>query len=233
MTVPEGATVTWTLDGVTTPAVNNTFEIPFPKPQVKTVTITVTAAGAVKTYTLAIDRRFAFDELVLWRWDNTLTVINNPANNGGYTFNAYQWYRGASDEGTYDNFAEGQSWSAGPNRELLKETDWYYAAVTTTAGEQLRTCPGQVDLKETYMKVAAWPNPATKGATVYVQVETDDERALDGAVIEVYSASGNRVDYIQAQGRYTPVPVKYASGAYIFVLRGKDGLKKEMKVIVE
>ncbi|MDR2887052.1 MAG: MBG domain-containing protein, partial [Bacteroidales bacterium] len=239
LSFPHGATVSYTVDGITkstataTKALEDevTFDVPIDKPQIKTVTITVTEGGRERTYTLAIECRFAFDALVLWRWDNTLTIINNPANNGGYTFSSYKWYRGATENGPWTNFAEGQSWSAGPSRELLNETDWYYAEVTTTDGTVLHTCPGQVVLKN-IMKAVVWPNPAAKGQTVYVQVDTDDESTLDGAVIEVYNASGNRIDHLQAQGRYTPVPASYQAGVYLFVLRGKDGFRKEMKVIV-
>jgi hypothetical protein len=32
-------------------------------------------------------------KLIEQRWDNVLTVNNNPKTNGGFTFYAWQWYR--------------------------------------------------------------------------------------------------------------------------------------------
>jgi len=37
---------------------------------------------------------------------------------------------------------------------------------------------------------------------------------------------------IQVQGRLTPVNIKYNNGTYIFVLRGNDGFRKELKIII-
>ena len=51
-------------------------------------------------------------------------------------------------------------------------------------------------------------------------------------MIEVYDITGNRVDYLQTQGRLTPVNVRYATGMYIFVLKGAEGFMKELKVVV-
>jgi CxxC motif-containing protein len=76
------------------------------------VTVIVTVQnGNTETYTVTIDKPIPFDQIVQIRWNNTLTVINNPANNGGYTFTRHKWSRNGGKIGT------DQSWSAGKDGE--------------------------------------------------------------------------------------------------------------------
>jgi hypothetical protein len=158
------------------------------------------------------------------RWNNTLTVINNPANNGGYAFTSYRWFRNGQEIST------GQSWSAGANGESLSPADMYYVEVTGDFEGTLRTCESAVSLRN--MKVNAYPNPVAAGQTLYIQADVDDE-LLEEAVIEVYNMTGNRVGQLRVQGRLTPVSVKYHAGVHVFILKGKDEFSKELKVVVQ
>jgi hypothetical protein len=204
-----------------------TFTVTVDKPQLNVNTITITtSSGTSKTYTLTIERRFLFEQIVIMRWNNTLTVINNPANNGGYTFipDKCKWYRNGEEIGT------GQSWSAGANGEQLNPSDLYYVEVMLNDSTILRTYESNISLKS--LEVKAMPNPVTSGQTLYVQTDVDEE-LLENAVIEVYNATGNRVARMKVQGQLTPVDMKYSAGIYFFVLKGKDGFQKDLKVIVK
>jgi hypothetical protein len=194
----------------------------------KSVTIIVRAPnGTEKTYTLKVNKPVPFNTIVKVRWNNTLTVNNNPATNGiGEAFKEYKWYR----EGEEIPGATGQWWSAGANGEPLSATDRYSVVAVTQSGVQLRSCASAVKLLS--MEVKAYPNPAVSGQSVYIEADVDDE-LLAGAVIEVYNMAGLRVDYIQAAGRLTPVSAVYASGVYTFVLKGGNGFRKELKVVVQ
>jgi len=56
---------------------------------------------------------------------------------------------------------------------------------------------------------------------------------LRGAVIDVYSLTGSRVAQLNVQGRLTSIPINYATGMYLFVLNGKDGLRKDLRILVQ
>jgi hypothetical protein len=204
-----------------------TFTVTVDKPGLTTVEFTVTSQDGAqsKKYTLILERRFPFDQIVQMRWNNTLTVINNPANNGGYYFTSYKWYRNGQEIGT------DQSWSAGKDGEKLNPADVYSVAVTARGitGE-MRSCESSVALRSTEVK--AWPNPVSQGQTLYVEAGIDGEWLKD-AVIEVYNAFGNRVEQMKVQGRITPVDVRYSTGVHLFKLTGKDGFIQTLKVVIQ
>ncbi|MDR0712766.1 MAG: T9SS type A sorting domain-containing protein, partial [Bacteroidales bacterium] len=203
-----------------------TFTVAADKPGLTTAEFTVTSQDGTqsKKYTLTVERRFPFGQIVQMRWDNTLTVINNPANNGGYTFTSYRWFRNGQE------IASGQSWSAGKDGEKLNPSDVYYVTVTAEGitGE-IRSCESNVSLRSA--KLRAHPNPVSQGQTLYVEADIDDELLKD-AVIEIYNIAGIRVGQMKVQGRLTPVDVRYSSGIHLFVLKGKDGFTQTLKIIV-
>ncbi|MDR2926982.1 MAG: MBG domain-containing protein, partial [Cytophagaceae bacterium] len=234
MTVSEGATVSYRINGVTTENVGTNFEITLGEPQIKKVYIIVKSqdGSATKEYLLNIEVRFPFFQIVVMRWNNTLTVINNPENNKGYAFNTFKWYRSTDGGATFETFSNEQSWSAGANGELLSETVLYYVEVTSDLFEgTLRTCVDHVTLKEN-MKVTAYPNPVTKGQTVYIDVDIDDTSLLEGAFIEVYDVAGRRLNHFEAQGSHTEVTVDYPMGVYLFVFKGINGFHHELKIAI-
>jgi len=177
-----------------------------------------------QTYTLSVNKPVPFDQIVQTRWNNTLTVI--PASVDGYTFSSYQWYR--NDRPILN--ATARSWSAGADGTRLSASDAYHIEIITSQGTSLRSCPNNISLSN--FSVNAYPNPVRTGQTLYIEANVDDE-LLHGAVIEVYNITGHRVAYLQVQGRTTPVSVEYVAGSYIFVLKGSDGFRKELKVMVD
>jgi hypothetical protein len=208
--------------------VTKTFEVNT-KEQPRTIRITVKekSGSRSETYVIWIKQpNIPFLQIVQVRWNNTLTVKNNPSENGGYTFkpNSYKWYRNGVliSEGS-------QSWSAGSDGEPLNESDVYHVQVETSDGTILTTCASNLLLKS--MRILAYPNPVIPGRTLYVDADVDED-LLTNAVIEVYNVMGNRVDRFNVQGRITTIDVNYGTGVYLFVLRGKDGFNKELKIIV-
>jgi len=198
------------------------------------ITFKVTAENGVdeSTYTRTIYNRYPFWDkdggLVVMHWNNTLSVINNKTVNSDFDFrdNSYRWFR----VGESQPFNTGQWWSAGAQGEMLSTTTEYYVEATNIAGKLLITCPTRITLIGISVNVR--PNPVDMGQTLYIEADINEE-LLKGAVIEVYDVSGNCIDYLQAQGRLTPVNVHYATGLYVFVLRGSDGFTKELKVVVK
>jgi len=104
-------------------------------------TVTVRAPGGDQNYTLTVNRLVPWEQLVVMRWDNTLSIINNPENNGGFSFTSYRWFRNGQQ------FNTAQWWSAGPNGEFLDTIFEYEAEATTAGGITLRTCPTIIRLR--------------------------------------------------------------------------------------
>ena len=192
----------------------------------KVITITVTPpGGAPQTCTLTVTKPIPFNMVVKMRWNNTLTVINNPANNGGYTFVTYQWYRNNQPAGT------DQSWSAGANGESIHQADRFYLVLETKDRRTLRTTETAVTLKSASLK--AYPNPVAIGQSLHLDFDIDLEMLQD-AVIEVYNMHGRLVETWRAASlREIPIDGKYASGMYVFAIKGKDGFSREIKLTID
>lgn len=108
-----------------------------------------------------------FDDIVRMRWNNTLTVVNNPANLFGYTISGYQWYKNniAIDGAT------NQSYSAGSEAHaVLDENATYHVELTMTTGEVLRTCEKQIKLTNNEYTVEITPNPVKAGEPLTLTV---------------------------------------------------------------
>ena len=202
-------------------------ELPLPNYGENVVPINVIAQnGEIEAYTLKVNKPAPFEQLVVMRWNNTLSVINNPANNGGFKFTSYRWFRDGQMFCTEQWFTEDQH-----GRALNPEHE-YQVEATTTDGKVLNTCTSVITLKNsTSMEMIAHPNPVDMGQTLYIEADVDDHLLIN-AVIEVYDLTGNRIDHMRAQGRLTPVSVRYTTGVYVFVLKGAEGFTKELRVAV-
>ena len=86
-----------------------------------------------------------------------------------------------------------------------------------------------IDVSQSIM---VYPNPVSKSTPVYVNANVD-EALLVGAVITVYNESGSLVKNVQVTGKQTKVDLSVDAGTYLFVLKGKDGIIKTLKVIVK
>lgn len=80
--------------------------------------------------------------------------------------------------------------------------------------------------------ITVYPNPAAKSAPVFVKADID-ENLLVGAVITIYDAKGSIVKNVEVTGKLTKIDLSGTPGAYFFTLKGKEGVIKNMKVIVK
>jgi hypothetical protein len=163
--------------------------------------------------------------MVKMRWENTLTVVNNPDNNGGYAFVSYKWFRNDAQIG------DKQSYSNDPVGGGKLPDGVYRVEATTADGITIYSCTETIALARS-MEVKAYPNPVSSGQVLYIDADVE-EALLEGAMINVYNIAGNRVAQVRVTGRRTEIPVNYVTGAYVLVLTGKDGWRSDLKVVVQ
>jgi hypothetical protein len=205
-----------------------TFTVSIPTVGVHTITYTVASGANTREYPLEIARPFEFDSVAVMRWDNTLTVINNPANNGGFHFTSFAWY------GDGRLITTGQSFSAGNNGQTLDPSVYYHLVLEAEEYTgALNTCPSLVALRQSAIDMVAYPNPAQSNSVVFVEINMD-EALFDHAEIEILNIIGASMGKMRVAGRITPVNMSsLPTGIYLLNLRGKHDLNKIVKVVVQ
>ncbi|GHV62276.1 hypothetical protein FACS1894195_4030 [Bacteroidia bacterium] len=198
--------------------VGSSFSVDISRPDIHEVAYTVQSTdGSTKPYTLQIERPFAFTDIVGTKFNNVLYVNNNPANNGGYKFTNYQWYKDGHLIG------DEQVYSAGNSRtDLLDPAADYSVAVTTVDGKLLHVCPDKVTL-ESVSSLRAYPNPVAQGAQVTLESPT-----TDGRQAHIYNLSGELIGSGQTLGGKVQFTAPQAAGVYLLTVDGKT-----VKVVVK
>jgi len=188
------------------------------------ISITLIAQnGDEEIHTLTINKPIPFEQLVKMHCTNTITVINNPDNNGGFRFTSYQWF--CNDR----KFSENQSWAITANSEWWKPSDLFHVELTAEGYSGiLRTCKSPIVLKN--MELIFYPNPISVGEILYLKSDIDNE-CLKDATIEVYDMRGRLIESFPLTLQIL-IGDKYAFGVYRFILKGKDGFKKEFGIVV-
>jgi uncharacterized repeat protein (TIGR02543 family) len=167
-----------------------------------------TFENVVANHTILATFRSCMPNLVVQVWNDVLSVINNPANNGGYTFTAYQWMRNGED---LPGETSGNLYLP-DNPDPAAE---YSCRLTATTGQTIRTCPIAL---HPVSALAVYPNPAQHTATV------EDGTMRAGDVISVFTTVGTMVMQHQAEmdGRATLDISSIAKGIYVVRVNGRQ-----------
>jgi hypothetical protein len=169
-------------------AVTKDFSLTNPGQQEINVVVKTGAA----TYTCHIILIRPAENLVVQIWSNVLSIINEPANNGGYSFRSYQWQEngvdmpGATKEYLY--------LAGNPNAN----TSDYSVILTTTDGKQVQSCSMTL-AGQAVSKISAYPNP-TQGA---ISIESD--LINPGDEINIYNSTGSFVMKYTAEKHKTTI----------------------------
>ena len=203
---------------------SGTINVDVSKADIQTIPITIT--GTVnESYSLIVEKRFDFNTLVSTKWNNVLTVNNNPATNGNYTFKAYKWFKNNQEIGNGKQYYS----AGGKKTDLLDSQAEYSVQVTTSDDKVLSTCPGTVTLKS--MSMSAYPNPANAGQMISVELDMDEE-LLEKAELTIYNLSGSSIERIKVVGASNSIKAP-TSGMYVLRLTTSAGITKELKFVVK
>jgi len=177
-----------------------------------------------KEYKVIISRRFAFDEAIKVKWNNTLMLYLNRLED--YDITGYQWHKNDSPI----SGATGKTYSAGPKKgDALDLNAAYHVSMTTPDGV-MRSEAKNMTLKA--MGVQVYPNPAKPGQALTVEANIDEE-LLSGASIEVYNSQGNKVNTTKVVNPSTSVYIPSTTGTYFLQFKGNSGFEQTLKVVVK
>ncbi len=207
----------------------STFTINTPQPGIYSQAVTITSqdGAATQTYNVVVERRFDFSDIVVQKFDNVLLVNNNPQNNGGYEFTAYEWYKNGQLVGT------GQYYSAGDDMgDQLDPSAEYHVKMTTVSGEVLQTCIGQILLQHSN-QARLYPNPVATGSVITIEADFPAAE-LEQMEISIYSLTGSLVTKVRSSVPSTQIqlPVNVEAATYIVVLQTPN-INKSFKLIVD
>ena len=203
----------------------NHFTVDINRPGIYTIPYTVrTGDGQQSDYTISLEKRFEFNDIIVQKWNNVLLVNNNPENNGGYSFTAFTWFRDGVSIGT-DSY-----YSAGNNiTDRLDPNALYSVTLTTSEGETLRTCESSPDIQKSGVFVSS--NLVEGGQTINVEIRLPSG-TFGKILLELTDSKGLR---LQRQEIKTPVSrVKMPSVSGTYFLRAFSGnFEQTIKVMVK
>jgi len=146
-----------------------------------------------------------FNEIAVALWNNnTLTVINNPANNSSHLiFSDFIWFRDGQEVGFEQSLSE---YEDGKPLQPGK----YYVEVTNNSGSKVISCEYEVPMPPIVRKISP--------------IDFNDIETVD-----VYSISGKHLARLNVRGNF-PAEIRNIKNAYVLVLKNKTGSKKAIRI---
>lgn len=158
------------------------------------------------------------DNILLLRWDDVLSVINNPENNNGLHFTDFVWYR------NNEHFGAGLPYIVLPADH--QNSDKYSVQVITDEGVSLSSCEKQVHTSDDVIRL--YPNPVKAGEEI--QLYIDSEKENDKVNITVTDLSG-KTETHSFTGNSARFVLSNTPGSYIIKAKTSGGISREIKVI--
>jgi len=190
------------------------FSVDVPAPGIYRTTFTITSQDGTQTqsFTIEINKRFLFEEIVVQKFNNTLLVNNNPSTNGGYRFVGYRWFKNERMLGNAQYFSEGDESS-----DRLDPLAAYRVEMILENGDVLSTCTFNIELEATG-KIQLAPNPvrAHASTTLYADFDADE---LKDMKISILSLQGTLIDtfYTSSAESAIQMPAGIQAGVYLLV----------------
>lgn len=174
------------------------------------------------TYALCIEQ--SDETLLLQRWDNIISVVNNPSNNGGYYFTHFNWY-------CDDVLMEGE------NSSYIYVADdklgcTYHAQIATQTGVWVTTCNFQFEtITTTLAMLLAAPNPVAPLQVVNLKSLLDEE-AIQGATVIVTSGTGEILTTQPLTATISTLTAPAQVGIYVVTVITQEGTIHSTKLTV-
>ena len=224
----------------------NSYEFKIAKYYNLRVTVDPKNGNYPRNYNFHIVKRFEvtkgnYDKEVFYYrkgWDDVITVINNPVNNGGYLFDSYEW-RITNDKG--DLLPGGKLDDKKKSYLGGEDGKWYVARLTgthtdlggkETSFSQVPTCPCLINLTGQQASILAYPSILSVGESVTISVENIPDVDLEGANVSIVSSMGNKVKKVFLTGSKTSVEMPSTPGVYLLKVSTKS-IVKEFKVVLK
>jgi hypothetical protein len=179
-------------------------------PGQKDVTITVQEENSSPTtYTIELIR--PFDDVVIPIWDDILSVINIPENNGGYHFIQYQWYRDKLLTEIMENDTIGNLYLPDKNNSDPGYTVWLMTDNDLeSCGCRTASTPPQ------NAPIRVYPNPATDKITI------EDAQWKKGNQLELRNINGILVKKQEVASPVTELNITgLMRGIYLLYVNGE------------
>ncbi|MGB3590613.1 MAG: tandem-95 repeat protein [Nonlabens sp.] len=198
------------------------FTIDTSRPGIYRQVITVTAENGRDTeqFNLTIEKQFQFDEIVEQKYDNVLVVNNNPANNGGYEFVAYEWFKNGRFVTDEQFYSEGDLAS-----DTLDPNDRFSVRMTLANGDVLQTCTSTPSLGNTF-SFNILVNPIVGRANLDVTADYPKSE-LDTATYSVFDMTGSLILQTKSSTMVSSIelPNTMPPGVYIVVLNTENHME--------
>ncbi|MDR0866831.1 MAG: YDG domain-containing protein [Candidatus Symbiothrix sp.] len=163
-----------------------------PEAGTNTLPILITSQDGNHTKTYTVDIIKPLEGVVVQVWDDVLSVINVPANNGGYSFATFQWQEnGVNMLGeTSGNLYLADNSNA--------STSVYTVLLSTIKGLNFQSCPVSLTSSQK-MPLRVYPNPIQNTATV------ESLNMSAGDLLNIYDMNGQMIKIYKATGNHTEI----------------------------
>lgn len=200
----------------------NACTVAIPESGFGQVNITLISGDQLQTkhYELILMRPLPAGVISL-RWNNILALTNNPSFNGGYNFQAYQWYKnGVAITG-----------ETKPYIRIDGQPVQYKVEAITTDGYKLHTCPLNSVVKPAQAGIVAYPNPVQAGADLQIELP-DNGRENAKSTITILTPLGQVKKVISLTGHNASISVPTQPGLYIIQVTDENKQTQTSNILV-
>lgn len=180
-----------------------------------------------ETYKVVIEKRIPTEKIVVQKYDNVLLVNNNKQTNGGYVFQAYQWFKNGEPIGDKQAYSAGDAFGT-----TLEAGAEYYVELTLYNGKKITSCPIFIQDKAP-ANWGVYPNPVKKNQLLHIRLDEDKQQATSYVIYNVKGQTIKRGEFVEGNtNKSIEIPTTVASGSYFLVLK-VDGKQQSVQFIVK
>ena len=222
---PVPATAIVTFDGV--PKEDNIYRFDIANYYV--VKVKVVDGETTRNYIFNVLKKFSRDIFYSrWATNDVVSVINNPSNNGGYTFTKYGWYQNSVANAETRSYLEVRP---GDTVEAILSGEYNGEDGENIKIEGVPTCPCVIGAS-IQADIQVYPSILKASEKVTISTENIPEENLKEGNVSIIGSMGNRISKKSLTGSSTEVTMPDAPGIYLLRVSTAT-VTKEFKVILK